>query len=120
MDNREVAGRFLDKICAVDSTLKHALEDGDAKSHVINTLSNGFEKIVNVYPHLLGDIQRRIVKYHIAEGKNGKITDFIELVDWYSMVLDDEPKEYWDQDGRYYSLRMSEVITMFLIARHNR
>lgn len=113
------AEQLLDKICEIDITIKNTMEDKGIKSHVVTEMSKSFENIVNNYPHLVEDIQHRIVKYHTNKGLDGKITDFVHLVDWYSMSLMNNPAEYWDVNGKYYSLRMCEVINMFLMARFN-
>jgi hypothetical protein len=119
MNSITVAEDFLNKVCNIDNKLKNAMTDEATKDHVVGLLSQGFEKIHSGFPHLVEDIQRRIVKYHSVKGEDGKITDFIQLVDWYGMYLADKPTEYFDANGKYYGLRMSEVIDMFLIARFN-
>lgn len=94
----------------------------EVKEKVMNLLTSGFEGIVKNYPHLVQDVQNRIVKYHSnKENYEGKITDFVNLVEWYDMCLNDPKNEegYWDQNGKYFGLRMAEVISMFLMARFN-
>jgi hypothetical protein len=119
MDNVTAANNLLDKICSIDNKLKGVMTDDATKSHVLNDLSQRFDSITKEFPHLVEDIQNRIVKYHSAEGDHKKITDFVQLVDWYGMSLASKPVEYWDTNGKYFGLRMSEVINMFLIARFN-
>lgn len=118
MDNVTAANNLLDKVCSIDNALKGVMNEA-TRSHVTNDLSQRFDSITKDFPHLVEDIQNRIVKYHSVKGVHGKITDFIQLVDWYSMSLADKPIEYWDTRGKYYSLRMDEVINMFLMARFN-
>ena len=117
MSSVTVAEDFLSEICNIDNELKNAMTDEATKNHVVGVLSQSFEKVLSNFPHLVEDIQKRIVRYHSIKGEDGKITDFIQLVDWYGMYLTDKPAEYFDVNGKYYGLRMSEVIDMFLIAR---
>jgi hypothetical protein len=119
MDNIKVAEQLLGKICSIDTNMDVAMRSKPTREHVIRELSRRFENIVKDFPHLIEDIQRRIVLYQTNRGADGKITDFILLVEWYSMCLPDKPVEYWDTNGQYYNLRMDEVITMFLMARFN-
>ncbi|KAF6620537.1 hypothetical protein HFE03_07750 [Paenibacillus sp. EKM102P] len=119
MDKIIASEQLLDKIINIDPPLKAAMSDKSTKTIVINKLSEGFEGIVAHYPHLIDDIQRRIVEYHKNKGRDGKITDFVSLVDWYSMSLLEKPAEWWDSTGEYFNLRMNEVINMFLMARFN-
>jgi hypothetical protein len=119
MNNTIAAEQLLDKICEIDNTIRLTMIDKEIKTHVITEMSKSFENIVNSYPHLVEDIQCRIVKYHTNKGLDGKITDFVHLVDWYSMSLMNNSAEYWDANGKYYGLRMCEVISMFLMARFN-
>lgn len=115
----EAAEQLLNKICSIDNNIKTAIEDKATKDHIINELSRRFDNITKDFHQLVEDIQRRIAVYHTNRGADGKITDFISLVEWYSMCLPDKPVEYWDTTGKYYNLRMDEVITMFLMARFN-
>lgn len=119
MDNNMAAENLIRKICDVDNRL-NTLLDTETKEQVMNQLRQHFDTIVRDYPHLLNDIQQRIVTYHAnRKSNNGLITDFIQLVEWYKLSLPDHPADYWNTTGDYYNLRMNEVITMFLIARHN-
>ncbi|MGV6935897.1 hypothetical protein ACWA2B_10320 [Paenibacillus sp. CMM36] len=119
MDKNIASEQLVNKITAIDPALKAAMNDKSTKEIVIKKLSEGFEKIVIHYPNLIDDIQRRIVEYHTNRGRDGKITDFVSLVDWYSMSLLEKPTEWWDSTGEYFNLRMNEVINMFLMARFN-
>lgn len=119
MTSNIAAKQLLDAICNTDKIVERAMRDEDTMDHVLNELSVRFENIVNGFPHLVEDIQKRIVKYHCNKGEDGKITDFISLVEWYSMSLSEHSTEWWDVDGKYYGIRMDEVINMFLIARFN-
>lgn len=121
MDKVIASEQLLSQIEDIDKSLKVALENESTRNVVMSKLSSGFEGIVAHYPHLVDDIQRRIVNYHKNKGSDGKITDFISLVEWYSMSLLDKEKspDWWENSGKYYNLRMSEVINMFLMARFN-
>lgn len=114
-----VAEQLLDKICEVDNIVKRImLINKSAKDNVISVMSENFKNIITHYPHLVEDVQNRIVRYHINNiGSEAKVSDFIHLVWWYSTSLLDKEKDYWDTTGKYYGLRMNEVIDMFLIAR---
>lgn len=113
-----VAEQFLEKICEIDNNVKMAMLDNRIKSHVISDMSKSFENIVAYYPHLVEDIQKRIINYHKNKDLyEGKINDFVKLVWWYSSSLLDHEEDYWDVSGKYYGLRMNEVINMFLMAR---
>lgn len=118
MDSNIVARQLLDKICDIDPNMKNAMTDKPTETHVMNLLTNGFAKITKNFPHLVEDIQRRVVEYHTNRGTTGGIADFIQIVEWYGMSLEDKPVEYFDPNEKYYGLRMSEVIDMFLIAKH--
>jgi len=122
MKEIEIALELLNKICTIDKTVANVMEENKKiKDEVISTMSKSFENIVRDFPSLVEDIQRRIVEYHSLKSKDQKITDFVHLVDWYSMCLADKSNtpEYWDNTGKHYGLRMNEVINFFLIARFN-
>lgn len=122
MNSIQVSEQLIEKICEVDPRVKIAMQDKKAKLQTMSTLQEGFKFTVEHYPHLVEDIQRRIVKYHQAPDPNGvrKISDFVQLPQWYSWCLEEkQPEGYWDVNGKYYGLRMNEVIKMFLIARVN-
>ena len=120
MNSIEASKELLDRVCKIDRALAGAVTDEPTREGVLNKLNDGFTKIVENYPQLVEDIIEKIVKYHANKDNEGKITDFITLVGWYSQSLESESKEgYWDKDGKYYNGRLSEVITHFLIARHN-
>lgn len=117
MNSETAAKQLLDKVCSIDNKLKEVMTDEATKNHVMNDLTQRFDDIVIHFPHLVEDVQNRIVKYHSIGGDHRKITDFVQLVDWYGMCLTNKPVDYWDTKGKYYGLRMSEVIDMFLMSR---
>lgn len=120
MNNIEVAEQLLDRVSDVDIRVKNSMNKA-TRDYVIKELSSRFDKIIKEFPHLVDDVQSRIVKYQSHKNQEVEVTDFIHLVEWYSMCLTDTEKDksYWSTDGKYYSLRMDEVITMFLMARFN-
>lgn len=121
MESREVANKLINKICEKDSMVKKTFQNNELREHVLNDIDKGFKYIVFTYPELVEDIIERIVKYHTDEkiADERKITDFVQLPQWYSWSLEEHDKKWWNPQGRYYGLRMCEVINMFLIARLN-
>lgn len=118
MDKTVVAKQFLDRIREASILVKIAIINKDTEDYVIEELAKRFDKIITNYPQYLEEVQTRIVGYYEKSGKEAGVTDFIRLVEWYGMYFEKEPKEYFDPNGKYYSLRMSEVISMYLIAKH--
>lgn len=112
------AEQLLTSIRAVDKKLDFALNE-KTKELVLESLASRFEPLVEKSPHLLPDIRQRIVTYQFHNQETINISDFIELVEWYSSYVTDNQKtaDYWNPDGEYYDLRMNEVINLFLLSK---
>lgn len=113
------AEQLLDKVCNVDVRVKNALNI-EGREYILNVMTPKFDKLVRECPHLITDIQRRIVNYQSIESDEVSVTDFVSLVDWYSMYLTgdrEKDKIYFNPAGEYYDLRMNEIINMFLIGK---
>lgn len=112
------AEKLLLNVCEVDSRINLVM-DKETKEVVIKELESRFSNIIEKFPNLVNDIQERITKYQSLE--NTDVTDFIHLVDWYDMYLSDSKKDidYWNPKGKYFNLRMNEVINLFLLYKLN-
>lgn len=118
MNSIAEAEKLLSSVCEVDSRVNLVMDE-ETKAVIIKELADRFNTIIEVFPNLVTDIQERITKYQANE--NTEVTDFIHLVEWYGMFLSDSEKEvdYWSPTGKYYNLRMNEVINLFLIYKVN-
>lgn len=114
MDSIVQAEKLLSKVCEVDNRIKNSMDE-ETKAVVIKELASRFSNIIEKHPDLLDEIQERISK-HQAQEQAG-VTDFIHLVEWYDMCLSDTNKDvdYWNRDGKYFALRMNEVINLYLL-----
>ena len=118
MDKVEVTKKYIERIKGASPKVAIAMINKVTEEFVISELVKRFDRLITNHPDYLEEVQDRIVGYYKKSREEAGLTDFISLVEWYSMYFEREPKEYFDPNGKYYSLRMSEVISMYLIAKH--
>lgn len=117
MTIREQAKNFLDRVADVDNRVKVSMSTPANEQFVLDELVKIYDSISSTHDHLLTDIENRIIRYHATNSSEVAFTDFIQLLQWYEMSLTNNPSDYFDPNGQHYSIRMSEVINMFLIAK---
>lgn len=113
----DLSEKLLTEICKIDINLYEVTKEEPIKYSIINNLNERFKVIAESYGFLADDLINRVVNYH-KNTTDKDITDFIHLIEWFSMYLPEKSLDYWDVDGEYYSLRMSEIISFYLIAKH--
>lgn len=113
----DLSEKLLTEICKIDINLYEVTKEEPIKYSIINNLNERFKVIAESYGFLADDLINRVVNYH-KNTTDKDITDFIHLIEWFSMYLPEKSLDYWDVDGKYYSLRMSEIISFYLIAKH--
>lgn len=115
----ELAKEFLDELCTIDFAIKNVLLDGIAKEQIVTRVRECFKELVEYQPELGKEVSRRVLSYYKKDNLGKQVFDFIYLLDWYVDSFKANNVEYFSKDGEYFNLRMNEVITTLLIARHN-
>lgn len=120
MTGVEAANKLLNEVCSVSPrSLVEEFGSGYIKEFVNTRLATAFEEIIELYPEFAEEVISHTVRYH----KNVGITELCYCVDcmfipeWYLYSLRDHGKDYFNKNDKYYNLRMSEVINMYLIGK---
>ena len=118
MNNVALANQFIERISNVSVGVKNAVTHEATKAHIISILAPSLGLLVENFPNHAEDVQNRIVKFYTIAKDEAGLVDFIRLVEWYNMSLKDKPIEWFDPKGKYYGLRMSEIIDIYLMAKY--
>ena len=120
MTGLEAANKLLNEICGVSpENLVKEFNSDYIRGFVNTKLTTTFEEIIGLYPEFVEEVISYIVRYHKTVGISEMCycVDCMFIPEWYLYSLREHGKDWFNKDGRYYRLRMSDVINMYLMAK---
>lgn len=115
----KVVNNFMNEVCKVDARVRVACNSTEVKTIIKDNLIRDFSFIADIRPDLLEDIQRRTLNFQKLNDPEVRVDDFMRIINWFAMEVEGKSREedYFNPNGKYYGLRMNEVINMYLMAR---
>ena len=119
LDIDEEMIKFLEELCEVDFRIKIAMRDDKACSVVKRRIAKSLNSIRKEHKELLPKIKKQVLRYQGLDSNEVKVSDFLSIMEWFDLSVNDKKskEDYWDPEGKYIDLRLSEVINFFLMGR---
>lgn len=119
LDIDEEIIKFLEELCEVDFRIKIAMRDNKACSVIKRRIEKSVNSIRKEHKELLPKIKKQVLRYQGMDSNEVKVSDFLSIMEWFDMNINDKKSEedYWNPQGKYIDIRLSEVINFYLMGR---